>query len=167
MGLSNPFTAGGRITVATMAAAVPLAAFKYTDQNSGPSNTTLTNDNDLSLSLAASGVYTGYGMIVYSSSPAANYNATLTAPLGATGGWSPNLYLGINNLVPNDVFNPFGTVIGLIGTGSAQLLSYAFQFSVVMGAAAGTLQYQFAQRSSDANNCWTRAGSFLLAWKIA
>lgn len=169
MGLTSPFTAGEDITAAALAFVAPLAAFKYADFNAGPSNTTPVADPDLSLALAAGGVYTGIGMIVASAAANANYQATFTAPAGATGGWNPNLYIGSGGTgeVTNAAFLPFATTLVTAGQGTASNISFAVQFSVVMGATAGNLQYEFAQGTSQASNCNTRAGSFLLAWRVA
>ena len=168
MGLPSPFTAGTGITAASLAAGAPLAGYKYADQpNSSPGNTTLVNDTDLVLSLAAGGLYAGFGMIVFSASTAANYKATLTAPAGfASGGWSPNLYAGTSGVVTNNAFLAYGATITANAQGTASNLSFTFQFSILMGAAAGSLQWQFAQASSDTSNLNTRAGSFIAAWKI-
>lgn len=168
MGLTSPFTAGAQITAAALASLAPLGAYKYSDQNSGQSNTALVADTDLAIALLANGTYVGVGLIVFSAATAADYKATFTAPSGATGGWSPNVYLNTgNNVVSDAAFLAFGTTAAYGGQGTADNQSYLVTFSVVMGAVAGTLQWKFAQNSSDASNLNTRGGSFLLAWKIA
>lgn len=169
--LAGLFAAGSEITAAALSAAAPLAAFKYADQNSGQSNTTLVNDSDLNLALVAGATYVGYGMIVAAASTAANYSCTLTAPTGAAGGWNPNPYVSTGGayFIPVGAagFLGFGTTAGVGMQGTAQNQAFSVQFSVVMGATAGSLQWQFAQRVSDASNCNTRAYSYLLAWRIA
>jgi hypothetical protein len=170
--LTPPFAAGDDILTSGLAAVTPLAAFKFADQNSGQSSTTLVADADLNLTLAAGGVYVGSGMIVFAASTTADYKCTFTAPSGATGGWNPNPYVQANDaayFIPSAApgFLPFATTIVVGAEGTAQSQAFSVQFAVVMGATAGSLQWEFAQGNSDASNCNTRAGPFLLAWKIA
>lgn len=168
--LTPPFAAGDDILTGGLAAVTPLAAYKYADQNTGTSSgsTTLVNDNDLSLSLGAAGTYVWFGMLVFAATATANFKCTFVAPSGATGGWSPNLYIGTGGAVQtNNAFLSYGTTNAMNCQGTSNNLSNFVGGSVVMGATAGTLQFEFAQNTSDSSNCWSRAGSFLLAWKIA
>jgi hypothetical protein len=168
--LISPFTAGAEITAASLAALAPSAAFKYADQNAGQSSTTLAADTDLTLDLDANGTYIGAGMIVYSASVAASYKCAITAPTGATGGWNPNVYIGTSgSAITTNGLIAFGSAntIGVTGTGTANDCSFHIDLSIVMGAAAGTLQWNFAQWASDATNLWTRASSWLAVWQIA
>jgi hypothetical protein len=166
--LTPQFAAGTTITAASLASVAPLAGFKFADQNSGQSNTALVNDTDLFLTLAAGGVYLGDGMIIYSASTAADYQATFTVPAGATLAWSPYPYLGTGGsyvAIPSPL--AAAATITADGQGTATSVVFPLQFSVVMGATAGNLQWQFAQNNSDASNLNTRAGSYLRAWKVA
>lgn len=169
--LTPPFGAGDDILTSGLAAIVPLSAYKFADQNTGTSSgsTTLVTDDDLNLTFAAAGVYTGFGLIVFAATSTADYKCTFTAPSGATGGWSPNLYVGSGGtgVVTDASFLAFATTAVVGGQGTADNQAMAVQFSVVMGGTAGDLQWEFAQGTSDSSNCWTRAGSFLMAWKIA
>lgn len=163
--LTSPFTAGASITAASLASLAPLAAFKFADQNTGTSSgsTALVNDSDLALDLEADGVYSGIALIVYSASAPAGYKFGWTLPAGAVLAWDPYPYQGSgtqNALTASNT--PTATA-----TGTSSNLSFKIVWDVRMGAAAGTLQWQFAQGTSDASNCWTRAGSKLLGWQIA
>jgi hypothetical protein len=167
--LTSPFVAGMDITAASLAAAAPLAAFKYADFNSGQSNTTLTDDPDLSIAMNAGGVYVGFGMIIYAAASNANYECTFVVPGGAEGVWSPGIYTGSggNAFVQPAVPVAFASTIVAGGQGTGMNQWFAVQFSVIMGSVAGDLQWQFAQANSEASNINTRAGSYLLAWQIA
>jgi hypothetical protein len=170
MGLPSPFTAGAAITAAALTGIAPISGFKYADQNSGQSNTVLQNDTDLVLAFAAAGTYIFDGMIIYSASTAADYQATFAAITSATLTlWAPGIYTGTGggSFVQPAIPLAFATTISAGGQGTAQNQSFSLQGAVVMGATAGTLQYQFAQNNSDASNCNTRAGSWLRAWQIA
>lgn len=167
--LTPPFAAGAGITAASLAGAAPLAAYKFGDQNSGQSNTVLQSDSDLSIAMAAAGTYVGYGMIIYSASTVADYQCTFTVPAAAVGWWSPGVTTNTGGGAFTQPAVPlaFGATAALGGQGTASNQWFGVQFSVVMGATAGNLQWQFAQNTSDATNLNTRAYSYLLAWKIA
>jgi hypothetical protein len=170
MGLTSPFAAGASITAAALASVAPLAGFKFADQNSGQSNTSLVDDTDLSVAMLASGTYVFFGFIIYAASTAADYQAAFTVPSNAQLNWGPYPFIGTGGSsysTPQNVITGSGTAQAMGGQGTAQNQVATLIGSVVMGAVAGDLQYQFAQNSSDASNCNTRAGSFLLAWQIA
>lgn len=171
--LTPPFTAGQEITAASLAAAAPLAAFKFADQNSGQSNTVLQNDSDLTIAMAAGGVYVFFGKIIYTASTVADYQCTFAVISGAAAftesWWSAEIYTTTGGAAFTQPAVPLalGTTAALGGQGTAQNQWFGISGAVVMGATAGTLQYQFAQNTTDATNLNTRAGSYLLAWKIA
>ena len=169
--LTSPFAAGAEITAASLASVAPLFAFKFADQNSGQSNTSLVNDTDLNLALAANGTYAFFGMIIYSASTAADYKCQLTVPAGAALNWSAYPFIGTGGSsysTPQNLLTPSSnTPVAMGGQGTAQSQVATVIGSVVMGATTGNLQWQFAQQSSDASNLNTRAGSFLLAWQGA
>ena len=167
--LTPPFAAGQEITAASLASVAPLAGFKFADQNSGQSNTSLVNDTDLNLALNAAGTYAGFGMIIYSASTSADYLATFTVPSGAILVWAPGIYTGSGGSAFVQPAVPLASAATIVagGQGTAANQWFGVQFSVIMGAAAGDLQWQFAQNNSDASNCNTRAGSYLMAWQIA
>lgn len=169
--LPGLFQAGTELTAAALASAGPLAAVKYSDFNVGPSNTALQADPDLNLTLAAAGTYAGLGMIIYTSSATADYQAAITVPSGATGGWNPNPYIGSGGsayVTPGAMISfGSGNTIAAGGQGTASYQVFMIQYSVIMGAVAGNLQWLAAQNTTDATNTNTRAGSYLLAWRIA
>ena len=117
---------------------------------------TLQNDDELSFSIAANEKWMGYiGIQMTQANAAADFKATLTAPVGAV------IWIGIAG---EDQSTSTGPGVPMTTTGSEQ--SQSMHFSVSNGVNAGTLQFQWSQRTATAADTTVKAGSFLVAFRV-
>jgi hypothetical protein len=134
------------------------------------SSTSLQDDNDLFVSVAANATYWVDGFIIYSGSDVADINAGWSAPAGATFDWALNTgdntatsanmpIYRLSSLVTDTIF------VGCIG--STLRLSAPLTGVLVTAGTSGTLRFRWAQLASNATASTVRAGSFLRLTRLA
>ena len=159
MTAASSITAGSRILASQIQGVAPLGAYKITGQ-SVTSSTTLVNDGDLYLSVAANGVYVVQGSFLVTGG-AGNFKYTFTIPSGAGGNFSATQYTTggtFESLTPIT-----WTTVPTAQSGEAIWL-YGL---LVNSTTAGTLQLQWAQNTSNGTPTTVGAYSYITAWQIA
>ena len=143
---------------------VPLAVIKPPDTQRN-NTTTMTNDPDLQLSLAAGAVYDITAILQYKGTTLNNSDikVTVNAPGGATGFWI-NYRLDLS-LLGQCSAQPLGTGQSAGSNGTANLEPYFIKASVTT-VGAGTVAIAWAQNTSNATNTTVTAGSILSAQRI-
>lgn len=167
--------AGARVTAAMLQGIAPDAAVKP-----GPEtvtfSATLQNDNDLWLSLPATGTW-AFLCSLYATSTAAlgsgDIKCAFSVPSGASVTWSgPGLSAASSTVTPNWSIARQATGgatlaigYGVIGASPTPALLFG---TVTMGGTSGDLQLQWAQDTASAGNSVTvLAQSSLMGWQIA
>lgn len=143
-------------------------AYKAADEQVDTS-TAVQDDNHLTLTVAASGIYTFDGCLLFDSADAnADFKLTFAGPTGATGWWAPVAITlgnadgsGSTRLTKFDLASE--STVGAISGGSLALPSGY----VAVGATAGSLTLRWAQASSSATPTVLRQGSWLRAHRVA
>lgn len=160
------WAAGQRITASMLTAMQPLTVVKTADE-SLTNNTTLQNDDELFLSLAANATYQVDGWIQYTASSTGDIKVDATIPSGATMTWSMG-GTGNGSLTNNDVSAfPNSTARVSEGNGgTAQTIPV--RGYVVTTTTSGTLQFRWSQSTADAVTATiVKAGSWLRAVRTA
>lgn len=144
---------------------VPLAVVKPAD-TSRNSTTTMSNDPDLVLNVAASATYYVSGVIFYDGPAAGSSDIkyTFTVPTGASGQY----FLPRQSLAGNfaDAFSHFWTDTNTANTNSVGTFMILGVMGLLITTTAGALRFQWAQNTSNATNTRVRANSFLTAQRI-
>lgn len=161
------FKAGQRLTAANLNAALLLSAYKANDQ-SVTSSTTLVNDNELAIPVAANTTYYVKALVFYAGGThnTSDFKYNFTYPAGSA---SPSVrYIG---LTPAALAVQYGTVIlggaGAFGTnGTSNILTVDLDFTLITSTTSGTLHLQWAQNTSSGTATTVKAGSSLLAWQM-
>lgn len=136
------------------------------------SSTTLQNDDQLFFSVAANSRYTIEGFIVYDGASAGDLNCDFTVPSGSTFGW-----VNFANSGPDagTSVTDYSTVlqtasdarkINSLPLASPPGLAFRPAGYLFTGANAGTLQFRWAQGTSNATATRIQAGSWLRLSKI-
>jgi len=126
------------------------------------SNSTLQNDTELAVAVAASTNYDFKLVLLYNSGVTPDLKFGWTYPVGTTMRYSMQGYTG--GVVQS--FRIIETdVVALDGNASS--LSCVCEGTVFVGATAGTLQLQWAQNTLTASNSSVLLGSSLRLWKVA
>lgn len=131
-------------------------------------STTLQNDNDLFFTALATEVWDLEFILRYTSATAADFSWALSLPTGATfDGLSSSLQTaaaaGSDDRM--DFVDETGANAG--GLGVAVESPLWIKGIVTLGATAGTVQFQWAQRAADATNTSLQAASYMLARRIS
>jgi len=161
--------AGADYTAGLLASMLPLAAWKAAD-TSIASSATLANDPDLSVAVGASQTWAFQAMLSYTgdATGSGGIKFTWTCPSGGTLNWMSVYYstaVGAGDLNASS-FVGSGTTRTAVTDGTTQL-PITIQGILVNGATAGNLQLQWAQNASDATATVMKAGSLLLARRLA
>ncbi|HEV2376228.1 MAG TPA: hypothetical protein VGS19_29170 [Streptosporangiaceae bacterium] len=161
MPATSPVYAGARVTAAVLAAAVGVTAWKASP-TSLTSNTTLTADPDLVVPLAANATYQVQMVLsncAGGGSGALKYN--FAVPAGASGD-----YTVVQNSTGGTVgiFDAGGWASVLASNCNAGVMLNGFLFTA---AAAGSLQFMWAQNSSSGTATTVGMGSFLWVRRVA
>ncbi len=140
------------------------------------SNTTLQNDDALTLAVAANATYTFRVWMLAVDATDANGDIKFgfTFPAGATchfsgkgphsllaggGAFGDGEYIGRNTATSGSTVAAYGLSTSVIGIELTGLL--------IVGGTAGNLQLQWAQNTSDANATTVQAGSFMTLDRVA
>jgi hypothetical protein len=120
----------------------------------------LQNDNDLFFSIGANEVWTFYIRAIINSGTTPDLVLNFTVPSGATGGWA-QLYL--SGGVAERSFGGSGLAVSTSGSDQ----TYSPGGVVINGATPGTVQFQWCQNVATMSDTTIKAGSFLIAHRLA
>jgi hypothetical protein len=139
-----------------------VAAVAEIDNN----DTTLSNDLELLLALAANEVWAFDSIVIYDSSTVADYKIAWTVPAGATiryqiDGLSAALAAFITSVSAS------ATAVACGGAAVGTALTVRCMGIVANGANAGNLQFQHAQNTGEVSDSTRQTNSFLRAWRIS
>ena len=166
--------AGATLTAEKLNALGCRHAFKLTDEPL-PSNTGHQPDNELFFSVAANKRYVLSGVLFVTGPDGNNIgeiSCRWTMPTGCVIDWgtvSQTFGLASGNIgdaampASHDTASP--TTALVIGTSVARTVAQVYAF-VRTGAAAGTLQFQWAQNTANATPSTIREGSFMALEEI-
>lgn len=152
---------GHVVTADELAARQTTIAIKTVDESLA-SNTTLQNDDELFVTVAANTTYKVEAVLIYSGATTGDMKVAFTWPTSATMPWG---LLGYTTALAFQAVafsapssgTPFS--VGCNGAGNDLVLYLSGTLTV--GSTAGTLQIQWAQAASDATATIVRAGSWL------
>ena len=177
MAIYPNYTAGQKLTAADLAAGQSIIVYK-TANTDRASTTTLTDDPELTVTLAAGAVYIIEFYLHYAAINAAQFKTAWTVPSGATGARSVR---GLASTVSDSSSAPTGggagslrsgihnytTVInyGTRDSGTNQVL--AREETLITTSSAGTCAIQWAQVTSNATATRMAAGSWVRALRIS
>lgn len=168
-----PITAGQRITAALLNSMQPLYVQKPSDQ-SVTNSTVNVNDTALLLALEANATYVVSGILSYSAHQDGDIRMGWTVPSGGTFQWLCHAQnaggtTGISTGVVVDMQNAGAGTFPLGGadTSNATVMTGLLSGRIVTSATAGNLQLNWAQRVSHATASIMRAGSWVLAQRVA
>jgi hypothetical protein len=161
-------SAGQRITASLLTSMLPITVRKPADQ-SVTSSTTLTNDNDLVVSLEANATYEvdGYLMVFGSGAGLGDCKIDFTIPSGASMRYTSGGVVNSNPATAYEDTVNANTTARAIGTNGSVDMGVPLRADIVMGSTAGSVQLRFAQNSSNATATGFRAGSRLRFRRIA
>jgi hypothetical protein len=144
-----------------------VVALKTTNE-SVTSSTTLQNDDQLVVPVAANTKYMIEGFIIYDGLSAAGLKVAVTAPAGATTSFAAfgpqSGGPGINSYNANVV--AAGGALGLECNGVGTLIGAEPKGYVATAGTSGSLQFQFAQVVSNATAVRVFANSWLKVTKV-
>ena len=153
-------------TGATGAAGNSAVMVRKTVDESVTNSTTLQNDDNLKISLAANDAYEFSGMLFVSSTNATpDVKVTFTVPSGATIRWFGEGF-GDGYSVSADCVEASGTTFTITLAANSALATVKFNGIVVNSPTAGNLQLQWAQNASNAAAVKVEARSFLIGKKF-
>jgi hypothetical protein len=145
-----------------------ITAIKGSDE-SLISNTTLQDDNDLSVTVAANSVYELSYMIIYEAGTVGDIKFRWVGPASATLQFAANRLLvtaaGVNDdTVSSD---PINTVVTAGGQGSGFTLAIEGKGLLRVAGTAGTFKLQWAQDTSSSGATIVKADSFMVLRRIS
>lgn len=150
------FNPGQVLEADDLNAALGIHKYKTADETIS-ATTTLQNDDHLFASVEANAVYGLILTVMYQSGTTPDFKQAFTAPAGTTfeSGW----FLYNPGTIGFGATGALGSVTGLGGTGAN--VPFMLSATVFVGGTAGTLQWQWAQNTSDAGSTIVRKGSRL------
>lgn len=144
-----------------------LTAVKTTDKTV-ISSTTLTDDTQLVLPVAAGTTYLLQGYLIYSSATGPDAKIGLTVPASTTWQMSPFGLLTSVAATSGSLETAVSTVSGIAmgGNGTGVKVAALVTGTVVVAATAGTVAVSFAQNTSTATNTVLHTGSWLQLTRV-
>ena len=147
---------------------LPRVVVKAVDE-SVTSSVTLQNDDELFLSADANAQYFVWGHVIYDGAAAGDISVAWSVPAGATfdwvsGGIQTGATTGVDTVSTSAQPTAGNPAIGAIGAGTNLVIP--LQGRLVTAGTAGTLQFRWAQNTSNATATRVRAGSVLLMFRI-
>jgi hypothetical protein len=141
---------------------VPIAAYKTSATSL--STTTLTNDPDLTVALAASATYEVRAMIGYTNASGSSaFHYTFTLPTGASGAY------GGTYTKPGPLVGPwFNNWTAVVDAAASDNLGHGLVLggTVFMGVNAGSLQLQWCCTTASSGSLAVGIGSNLVARRV-
>ena len=123
-------------------------------------STTVQNDNDLKITVAASEIWAIYLFILHNSSAVADFKIGFSDP----GGGATLRWAAVSGSTPV-ALNAIASTENIAGAGADRKVDYAGVY--VGGTAAGTLNFQWAQQTAEVSDTKVLANSYILAFKLA
>ena len=166
MAWTSTGAAGAKLRAANLTTALtelrPVSIFKGSDEIVSNS-TAMQDDDELVLSVAANTSYRWFADISYGAGTVADYKWGFTFPTGATltfvgAGWDAALAF-----LPSGNGGTYVSGTGIVygGAGVGTLRGVILRGTLVTGANAGNLRYQWAQNTLTVENTVTKAGSYM------
>jgi hypothetical protein len=151
---------------ATPATAPTIKSVRKSSDQTVTSSTTLVNDSQLKFAVAANETYIFEAWLyTYAADGTPDIKVTFTGPSGSTVLWSSSqVIFNAGGATTLTVVSPGGTSADLFV--DANLRAIQLYGSVLNGATAGDLQFQFAQNTSSANGTSVKAGSYIYGIKV-
>jgi hypothetical protein len=172
MAWTSTGAAGAKLRAADLTTAFvevrPTSILKGADEIVSNS-TTLQDDDELVLAVAANTTYRWFADINYGAGAAADYKWGFTFPAAATltfvgAGWDAALAF-----LPSGNGGTYASGTGIVygGAGVATIRGLILRGTLVTGANAGNWRYQWAQNTPTVENTVTKAGSLLTLQKLS
>jgi hypothetical protein len=139
----------------------PLMGRKTSDQNVGPSNTTLQDVTEMLVAVEANAVYEFTLSLQYSSNSTADIKIGWTVPSGAAMDYGFMAFSTAGTWIVGRATH--SSTAGFDGANN-----YAVLFGViVVSSTSGSVQFQAAQNTSTAVTTNVEAGSYLMAHRVS
>ncbi|MCW2873342.1 hypothetical protein [Actinacidiphila oryziradicis] len=167
--ITGNLTVGGNIIPTGIGA---VAFTRKASSQAVTSSTTMANDNDLFLSVAANATYHVTGIFIFNgaSASAGNFKTGWSAPAGAALDWFMSgqpvgATAGSGSVVTNSKQIADLSSLGTIGTGTN--LTGILTGLLVTSGTSGTLQFQWAQSATSTTATTLLAGTFVIMRRVA
>jgi hypothetical protein len=159
------FAAGDRPTALQLNDLAVLAVIKAADESRN-TTTTLANDSELTLAVAASTTYLWEACIFFDSNATADYKGQWSVPASASGRFQCTGYAlgGAFGMFDNATI---GTVQANEGPVAGVVRPHFMTGSLTISTTAGNFRWQWAQNTSNGTATITKAGSYMKMWKVA
>lgn len=164
-----PFTAGSRLTAATLNAALDVnrTVIQTADQFK-TADTVLVNSTTLTLPVVTNAWYDFSATLFYTASTVGDFKLNVAMPSGAAiviGTWCATASVtATNTTIAVDALTVPSYNAGGLGTGTIMTLRPTG--AILTGATAGSITIQFAQAASDAATTTLKAGSTMRLIKV-
>lgn len=143
---------------------------RKTSDETVTSSTTLQDDNDLTIPVAASEVWVGRVVVFYDAVTAADISLSIDVPSGATLAFSvagPGATASGDPDVSRFRMRNTAGAFGLGGLGAGTIAVGTIEFYVANSTTPGNIKLQWAQASSNATGTVVKIGSHLTAHRMA
>ena len=127
-----------------------------TSDQSVNNSTTFADATELVVALDANADYGFMAMLIYDSSTVADFKTTIATLTNATGIWASSTW--------RDTY-ALGAAYNIDGGGVGTKRIDTLKGTMKVGATAGDLQVQFAQKNLEVSNSRLSTGSHLVVWK--
>lgn len=144
---------------------------RKTSDETVTSSTTLQNDDQLLLPVAANAVYWIEGFVIYTSTATGKIKTGWTGPAGATFQWASDaldqtvtaasaekVWRSVNTIADSQAWGTAGTGVPVVGMPKGVLIT---------AGTSGNFQFQWAQNTSDGTATTVKIGSILTARRLA
>ena len=151
---------------AVPAAGATVKSVRKSSDQTVTSSTTLVNDSQLKFAVAANETYIFQAWLyTYAADGTPDIKVTFTGPSGSTVFWSSSqVIFNAGGATTLTVVSPGATTADLFV--DANLRAIQLYGTILNGATAGDLQFQFAQNTSSANGTSVKAGSSIFGIKV-
>lgn len=163
------WVAGQKLRASDLNEAGPQFGRVLTDQTKNTS-VAFGSVTGLSAELEANSAYAMDAMVLYTSSAVADLKLAITGPTGVGGAWSAGGIALLAGASSGDLDLAYTTTITDVGirsltggTGNFMCMPRGY---FTTGATAGTLQFRFAQNTSEVSNTVIKVGSWIRVQKI-
>lgn len=161
------FTGGQKLRASELNSALPLFGL-VTVASSKTSNTTMGDITGMSVTVSANTLYAMDGYIAYVSNATADLKIAITVPASTTGHWALNSVVtgstggqGDLNAIRLDAFGDASTITAGGSDAGSSTVACAPCGYIAVAATAGTLQFRFAQNTSNGTATQIIAGSWV------
>jgi len=127
-----------------------------TSDQSVNNSTTFADATELAVALDANADYGFMAMLIYDASTVADFKTTIATLTNATGIWASSTW--------RDTY-ALGAAYNIDGGGVGTKRIDTLKGTMKVGATAGDLQVQFAQKTAEVSNSRLSIGSHLVVWK--